>query len=114
MSNIAPATCGAAMDVPLSDTKEEYKCAPLTFTPGATISGLILLKGTLLVLVIVVEQGPREEKVAIKSFIKLVAPTVKTSGSYEGGAVIELQEGPVFPAETTINTPAALKELIAL
>src|SRR2546425_141501 len=57
--------------------------------------------------------GPRLEKPAMVS-VESVAPTVIAESAVPGGASIVEQDGPLLPAETGMNTPAARRLSIAM
>ncbi|CAM5256546.1 hypothetical protein SFIMM107S_01148 [Streptomyces griseus] len=102
----APATCGAAIDVP---DMERYACEPRPSaaaaeiaTPGAAISGLRVCETI---------AGPRLEKFAVESS-RSTAPTVSTPGAQPGEETV-FRDGPRFPAATTNNVPLFLPSSVA-
>lgn len=89
----APATCGAAIEVPLCSTYVPPACAAMMSTPGAVRSGLIAWSPS---------RGPRLENPATWSWSS-TAPTVRAASALPG-----LETGarlPLLPAEMTNKVP---------
>src|SRR6266536_2982940 len=92
--------CGEAVLVPLSMEYVFGGQDERTYSPGATMSGLIRVPWN--------EAGPRLLNVA-SPFSLVIAPTVNDSSYCAGGPSIPMvrQYGPELPAATTGTMPAA-------
>ena len=75
-------------------------------TPGADTSGFVRL-------LLTTSTGPRLEKPASASF-ESVAPTENEASYIAGASSIDEQLGPLFPADVTTSTPAALSASMAM
>ena len=105
----APATCGAAIDVPderqvrlarASPRKPSLLLAATMSTPGAVMSGLSAASPT---------RGPRLEKSARLSDLS-TAPTVSAASALPGEPTVS--SAPSLPAETTNSAPNSCGELL--
>ena len=102
-SAAAPATCGAAMLVPLKMAQRSCGCAERMFTPGEATSGLSRSETGV---------GPAEEKSPITSGGPLrevvTAAAVIAAGAFPGDATVPRpNSSKSFPAEMAETTPAA-------
>src|ERR1051325_7237013 len=102
ISAAAPATCGVAIDVPLSRRYPPPSLAELIGYPGASRSGLIANKRL---------EGPRELKKAITSVL-FTAPTVRAFRAHPGELIVWYPE-PLFPAAAAHTTPPVVALSIA-